>query len=106
MTCTSPNAPTITFAGFRSRWMTLRAWAYATAWHTCSNIGHEPAAVRRVRPPSRSARVSPLISFIARNGRPSGQRAEVVDGRDGRVLELAGDAGLVEEPPGGRGWSG
>ena len=27
MTCTSPNAPTITFDGFRSRWMTPRAWA-------------------------------------------------------------------------------
>ena len=51
MTCTSPNAPTMTFAGFRSRWMTPWAWAYPTAWHTCSKIGEEPpAVVRRVRP--------------------------------------------------------
>ena len=27
MTCTSPNAPTMTFDGFRSRWMTPRLWA-------------------------------------------------------------------------------
>ena len=27
MTWTSPNAPTITLAGFRSRWMTPRSWA-------------------------------------------------------------------------------
>ena len=27
MTWTSPNAPTMTFAGFRSRWMTPWAWA-------------------------------------------------------------------------------
>src|SRR5262249_13376533 len=31
-----------------------------------------------------------------------GERADVVDGGDGRVLELGGDAGLVEEPGGGR----
>jgi hypothetical protein len=27
MTCTSPKEPTITLDGFRSRWMTPRAWA-------------------------------------------------------------------------------
>ncbi len=27
ITCTSPNEPTITFEGFRSRWITPRAWA-------------------------------------------------------------------------------
>ena len=27
ITCTSPNDPTITFDGFRSRWITPRAWA-------------------------------------------------------------------------------
>ena len=27
MTCTSPNAPTMTFAGFKSRWMTCRLCA-------------------------------------------------------------------------------
>ena len=32
-----------------------------------------------------------------------GQGAEVVDGGDAGVLELAGDAGLVREPAGGRG---
>ena len=26
-TCTSPKAPTMMFAGFRSRWITPRAWA-------------------------------------------------------------------------------
>src|SRR6266511_3858757 len=37
MTWTSPNAPTITFDGFRSRWMTPFACAYPTAWQTDSN---------------------------------------------------------------------
>ena len=27
ITCTSPKEPTITFDGFRSRWITPRAWA-------------------------------------------------------------------------------
>ena len=27
ITCTSPNAPTMMFAGFRSRWITPLAWA-------------------------------------------------------------------------------
>ena len=27
MTCTSPNAPTMTFSGLRSRWITRREWA-------------------------------------------------------------------------------
>ena len=31
MTRTSPKDPTITFSGFRSRWMTPWAWAKATA---------------------------------------------------------------------------
>ena len=34
ITCTSPNAPTITLAGLRSRWITPLACAYATVWHT------------------------------------------------------------------------
>ena len=27
ITCTSPNEPTMMFDGFRSRWITPRAWA-------------------------------------------------------------------------------
>ena len=27
ITCTSPNEPTITLEGFKSRWITPRAWA-------------------------------------------------------------------------------
>ena len=41
------------------------------------------------------------MSFIARNGRPSGSVPTCVDRRDAGVLELAGDAGLVGEPAGG-----
>ena len=29
ITCTSPNDPTITLDGFKSRWITPREWAYA-----------------------------------------------------------------------------
>ena len=42
--------------------------------------GDEPAAVAADGSASRSASVSPLMSFMARNGRPSGQRADLVDG--------------------------
>ena len=45
MTCTSPNAPTMTFAGFRSRWITPAAWAYAIVWQTGSKIARSRAAV-------------------------------------------------------------
>ena len=31
-TTVSPNSPTMTFSGLRSRCTTPRAWAYATAW--------------------------------------------------------------------------
>jgi hypothetical protein len=31
ITRTSPKSPTMMLAGFKSRWMTPRAWAYATA---------------------------------------------------------------------------
>ena len=34
MTSTSPNSPTMMFSGFRSRWMTPRECAKATAWPT------------------------------------------------------------------------
>ena len=69
MTWTSPNAPTMTLAGFRSRWITPWAWAYPTAWH--DRLEHGQHVHRRAVAFSRSARVSPLISFMARKGRPS-----------------------------------
>ena len=47
MTWTSPNAPTITFAGFRSRWMTPATWAYAD--RLAHLLEHGDEAVRRVR---------------------------------------------------------
>ena len=119
MTCTSPNAPTMTFAGLRSRWMTPLLWAKATVWQISEKVSKNenppnpptpfpegkgepellvsfpvgkgavscsPFSFReggwgvrssdeysgRLR--SRIARslesVFPLISFIARNGRP------------------------------------
>ena len=41
ITCTSPNAPTMMFAGFRSRWITPLAWAYAIACATCKAIAQQ-----------------------------------------------------------------
>ena len=38
ITWTSPKLPTMTFDGFRSRWITPRAWAYATVWQMASKI--------------------------------------------------------------------
>ena len=50
MTWTSPNCPTMTFAGFRSRWITPLLWAYPTACATWRNAATSRAAVRgRVR---------------------------------------------------------
>ena len=74
MTSTSPNSPSMTLDGLRSRWIRPRAWANATAWQTCSNTptqrGRSSAGVARAA--SSSARVWPWISFITKNGRPSG----------------------------------
>ena len=100
MTWTSPNAPTMMFAGFRSRWITPRAWAYPTAWATAANTARTSTGAFAF---SKSSRVSPLISFMARKGRPSASVPDLVDGRDAGVLELAGDAGLVKKASGGGG---
>ena len=103
MTWTSPNAPTMTFAGFRSRWMTPWAWAYPTAWQTCSNT-----ATNRPRSAAGSGRSreqvvqGAALDQLHGQERPAvGQGADLVDRRDAGVLELAGDPGLVEEPAGG-----
>ena len=40
------------------------------------------------------------MSFIARNGRPFGERADVVNWGDARVLKPAGYLGLADESPG------
>ena len=76
MTWTSPNSPTITLAGFRSRCRIPRLCAYASVWHTCSNTatkrGKSSAGDRRCA--NRSARVRPLTSFMVKKGRPSSSR--------------------------------
>ena len=38
MTSTSPNSPTMTLSGFKSRWITPREWAKATASQTFRKI--------------------------------------------------------------------
>src|SRR4051812_25563728 len=65
MTWTSPNAPTMTLAGFRSRWSTPRLWAKPTAWHTCVNACNSPGRSAVFSSP---ARVCPAMSFMARKG--------------------------------------
>ena len=62
-TSTSPNSPTITFSGFRSRWMTPCACANATASQTRRNT---PSRSLKSRPDAihRSSR-SPRTRFIA-----------------------------------------
>ena len=72
-TCTSPNAPTITFAGLRSRCSTPFECAYATVWQIDSKI-----ASRRPRSSAgdfrcwkSDASVCPLTSFIVKYGRSS-----------------------------------
>ena len=43
------------------------------------------------------------LDELHRQERPAvGEGADLVDGRDAGVLELAGDRGLLEEPAGGR----
>ena len=60
--------------------------------------GHAAAAVRGRRRRAGRRACRPLMSFMARNGRPSGSVPICVDGGDAGVLELAGDLGLVDEP--------
>src|SRR5262245_53717679 len=100
MTWTSPNAPTITLDGFRSRWITSWAWAYATVWQTCSN-----AATNRPRPwagagGQQVVQGAALDQLHGEEGAAVGQGTQVVNRRDARVLQLGGDAGLVGEPAG------
>jgi hypothetical protein len=66
ITTVSPNSPTITFAGFRSRWMMLRPCAYAIASATAITWCKSPirsSTVARSAISSRSGR--PDTSFIA-----------------------------------------
>jgi hypothetical protein len=62
MTSTSPNAPTITFSGFRSRWITPCACANATASHTRWNTRSRSAS--GIAGASASSR-EPSTRFIA-----------------------------------------
>ena len=63
---------------------------------------HEPAAVgRRVGPAFEQLVEGLALDQLHGQERPAvGQRAEVVNRRDGGVLQLAGDAGLVGEAAG------
>ena len=67
--------------------------------------GREPAALgRRVGPRlQQPVEGGALDELHGQEGPAVGQRAEVVDRRDGGVLQLAGDAGLVGEAAGGGG---
>ena len=97
MTCTSPKAPTMTLAGFRSRWMTPRLWAKPTAWQTCVNAWSSRG---------RSAVFSlvgqglPGDEFHGQEGRAVGQRSQGVDRRDARVRQPGGDLRLADESVG------
>ena len=73
ITWTSPNAPSMTFDGFRSRWITPRAWAYATVCAIDSKIASRRGISCRVevRSASNEASVRPLMSLIAKYGRRS-----------------------------------
>ena len=72
-TCTSPNAPTMMFSGFRSRWMTRFECAYAIVWQTCSKMERKrrSSLLGDSRALSIDASVRPLMSFIVKNGRSS-----------------------------------
>ena len=54
---------------------------------------------RLARSASSDASVRPLTSFMVKYGRPSAKRAQLVDRDDARVLELAADLRLLDEPP-------
>ena len=57
--------------------------------------GRRPAPAR---PASRAARVWPLTSFMAEERPAVGEGAQLVDRHDARVLELAADLRLLDEP--------
>ena len=103
MTWTSPKAPTITFAGFRSRWMTpVGVGVPDRLAHLLEHRQEPPAVGRRVGPLLEQLVERPPLDELHRQERPAvGQGADLVDRRDAGVLELAGDPRLVEEPAGG-----
>ena len=106
MTSTSPKSPSMMFSGFRSRWITPLLCAKATAsqtfWKMVSSAGSGyfcTVAVGALGACSSSTffkrdaahelhRVERLTVLI---------HAQLVDGDDVRVLELAGDLRLVDE---------
>src|SRR5262249_36629331 len=101
MTWTSPNAPTMTFAGFKSRWITRRRWAYAIAWQTwaktptssaCRAGGGVGAAGQQRGQRVALDQLHRVVGPAVRELPPGMHR------HDGRVRQLAGDAGLGEEP--------
>ena len=66
ITATSPNSPTSTLAGFRSRWITPCACAYAIASATASTTRNRPSRCSNVVASRiRSLRFGPPSSFIA-----------------------------------------
>ncbi len=94
ITSTSPKSPSMTFSGFRSRWITPREWANATASATFIKISmFSPVDFCSIdRHPGRPLHALHRIEQRARFIAP-----QIVDRDDVRVIEIAGDDGFGEE---------
>ena len=105
MTSTSPKSPSMMFSGLRSRWMTpllcAKARASQTFWKMVSSAGSGYFFTVAATPCARSS-----STFFKRDAADHLHRveklallidAELVDGDDVRVVELAGDLRLLDE---------
>src|SRR5260370_31668362 len=95
MTSTSPNAPIMTLAGFRSRWSTPRAWAES---HRVANAEEETQTVRE-----RMDGLDVLVEALAFDklhgveDTAIGERTDGMNGDDAGMLEASEDAGRQVE---------
>ena len=108
-TITSPNPPSTTLSGFRSRWMTPRRVRVADRLADVDERLEQPGQLQRVGRPGGATRVviGDRLAEGAAADEPHGVErlvvlgpaGQLVDGDDVGVFELPGDLGLLEEPP-------
>ncbi len=108
-TSVSPYWPSMTLAGFRSRWSTPRLWAYATASQTSTNRPSKwrsrrdrPVGIERggfvVEPLDRLLQAVALHEPHRVERAAVGVRPQSVHGDDAGMLQVAVDLGLQHEP--------
>ena len=99
MTCTSPNAPTMTFDGLRSRWITPLRMGVSDGLAHLLEDGEERPGPRGVGPLLEQRGEGPALDEPHREERPElGIESQFITGTMPGMLELAADLGLLDEP--------